>query len=128
MSALSGQQDDVVQADLKSLAVLACAGSGKTRTAIHRLLEVHRRLERPRGRVALLSFSNVAVDTFRRDYAALCQVKTISALGRVDIDTIDAFIQYSAPARLPGDAGVARGLPSQRLRALLEGLHAASEG
>jgi len=92
MSALSAQQDDVVQADLKSLAVLACAGSGKTRTAIHRLLEVHRRLERPRGRVALLSFSNVAVDTFRRDYAALCQAKTISALGRVDIDTIDAFI------------------------------------
>ncbi|AZS19184.1 UvrD-helicase domain-containing protein [Caulobacter sp. FWC26] len=92
MTGLSGEQQAVLTADLQSLAVLACAGSGKTRTAVHRLLEVRRRLERPRGRVALLSFSNVAVDTFRKDYAALCQARSISALGRVDIDTIDAFI------------------------------------
>jgi superfamily I DNA/RNA helicase len=92
MTALSEQQAQVVEADLESLAVLACAGSGKTRTAVHRLLDVRRRLDRPQGRVALLSFSNVAVDTFRRDYAALCQARTLSALGRVDIDTIDAFI------------------------------------
>ncbi|PVM82071.1 DEAD/DEAH box helicase [Caulobacter endophyticus] len=92
MTGLSVEQEEVVKADLQSLAVLACAGSGKTRTAVHRLLAVRRRLERPRGRVALLSFSNVAIDTFRKDYAALCQAQAISALGRVDIDTIDAFI------------------------------------
>lgn len=92
MISLSDEQEDVVKADLDSLSVLACAGSGKTRTAVHRLLDVRRRLERPRGRVALLSFSNVAVDTFRRDYGTLCQAKLISALGRVDIETIDAFI------------------------------------
>lgn len=89
---LSAEQADVVDADLDGLSVLACAGSGKTRTAVHRLLDVRRRLAAPHGRVALLSFSNVAVDTFRRDYAALCQAKAISTLARVDIDTIDAFI------------------------------------
>lgn len=92
MIELSDQQDKVVCADLDGLAVLACAGSGKTRTAVHRLLAVRGCLNRPQGRVALLSFSNVAVDTFRRDYAALCEAKSISALGRVDIDTIDAFV------------------------------------
>lgn len=92
MNALSLEQADVVNADLAGLSVLACAGSGKTRTAVHRLLEVRRRLDRPRGRVALLSFSNAAVDTFRKDYAALCQAKAISTLARVDIDTIDGFI------------------------------------
>jgi superfamily I DNA/RNA helicase len=89
---LSAQQKEVVAADLDPLAVLACAGSGKTRTAVHRLLAVRERLDRPSGRVALLSFSNVAVETFRRDYAALCQAKAVSALGRVEIDTIDSFI------------------------------------
>lgn len=92
MILLSTEQENVVTADLDALAVLACAGSGKTRTAVHRLLDVRRRLSQPRGRVALLSFSNVAVDTFRKDYAALCKAKAISTLANVDIDTIDAFI------------------------------------
>jgi hypothetical protein len=92
MSGLSGEQGNVIKADLGPLSVLACAGSGKTRTAVHRLLEIRRRLGRKRGRVALLSFSNVAVDTFRRDFAKLCEAEAISVGGGVEIDTIDGFI------------------------------------
>lgn len=92
MSELSSQQRDVIAASLGPLSVLACAGSGKTRTAVHRLLEVRRRLGRKRGRVALLSFSNVAVDTFRSDFASLCEAEAVSIVGGVEIDTIDGFI------------------------------------
>lgn len=92
MRTLSTQQGDVVAADLGPLAVLACAGSGKTLTAVHRLLEVRRRLGRTQGRVALLSFSNIAVDTFRNDFAKLCEVEAVSIGGGVEIDTIDGFI------------------------------------
>ena len=92
MTALSGQQGDVIAADLGPLSVLACAGSGKTRTAVHRLLEVRRRRGRKPGRVALLSFSNIAVDTFRNDFAKLCEAEAVSIGGGVEIDTIDGFI------------------------------------
>jgi superfamily I DNA/RNA helicase len=92
MTSLSGEQEAVIAADLGPLAVLACAGSGKTRTAVHRLVEVRRRLALARGRVALLSFSNIAVDTFRRDFAALCEARSIPPRGGVEIDTIDGFI------------------------------------
>lgn len=92
MSELSSQQGDVIAADLGPLSVLACAGSGKTLTAVHRLLEVRRRLARSPGRVALLSFSNIAVDTFRNDFAKLCEAEAVSIGAGVEIDTIDGFI------------------------------------
>lgn len=92
MTGLSGEQGDVVAASLGPLSVLACAGSGKTRTAVHRLREVRRRLGHTRGRVALLSFSNVAVDTFRNDFAKLCEAEAVPIGGGVEIDTIDGFI------------------------------------
>jgi superfamily I DNA/RNA helicase len=93
MTALSDEQRAVVDAPTGPLSVIACAGSGKTRTAVHRLVEMRRRLGEQRGRVALLSFSNVAVDTFRDNYRHLA--KTLPATAgrdRVDIDTLDAFI------------------------------------
>jgi hypothetical protein len=92
VSELSSQQRDVIAADLGPIAVLACAGSGKTLTAVHRLLEVRRRLDRSSGRVALLSFSNIAVDTFRNDFAKLCEAEAVSISAGVEIDTIDGFI------------------------------------
>jgi superfamily I DNA/RNA helicase len=64
------EQQAIIEAELKSIAVVACPGSGKTATAVRRVAEVRRRLEEmgSRGHVALLSFSNVAVDTFRDEY------------------------------------------------------------
>jgi superfamily I DNA/RNA helicase len=93
MTALSAEQQAVVDAPLTPLSVIACAGSGKTRTAVHRLVEVRKRMGDQRGRVALLSFSNVAVDTFRKHYQVLAQ-ELPAGVGRsrVEIDTIDAFI------------------------------------
>lgn len=93
MTALSEEQRAVVDAPTGPLSVIACAGSGKTRTAVHRLVEMRRRLGEQRGRVALLSFSNVAVDTFRDNYRHLAQTLPATAgRDRVDIDTLDAFI------------------------------------
>ncbi|MES3027666.1 MAG: ATP-dependent helicase [Pseudomonadota bacterium] len=93
MMELSAEQQDVVAAPLAPLCVIACAGSGKTRTAVHRLAELRRRLDADRGRVALLSFSNVAVDTFRTSYAALAsRLPNTTARSRVEIDTVDGFI------------------------------------
>jgi superfamily I DNA/RNA helicase len=89
----SGEQQAVIDAPLVPLAVVACAGSGKTATAVRRLVAMRRLLGESRGRVALLSFSNVAVDTFRKGYQALTHTLPAGAgRNRVDIDTLDGFI------------------------------------
>jgi len=93
MSYLTPEQQNVVDAPMVPLCVIACAGSGKTKTAVHRLVRMRRNLGASRGRVALLSFSNVAVDTFRKAYADLANGLPSSAgQSRVDIDTLDGFI------------------------------------
>lgn len=93
MSALTPEQQDVVDAPMDPLCVIACAGSGKTKTAVHRLVRMRRNLGEARGRVALLSFSNVAVDTFRKAYDDLAGGLPSSAgRSRVEIDTLDGFI------------------------------------
>ena len=93
MTELSVEQQAVVDAPLEAMSVVACAGSGKTLTAVSRLAEIRKQLGNHRGRVALLSFSNVAVDTFRESYQSL--VRNLSpSIGRdrVEIDTLDGFI------------------------------------
>jgi superfamily I DNA/RNA helicase len=93
MSALTLEQQAVVDAPMEPLCVVACAGSGKTKTAVHRLVQMRRNLGNARGRVALLSFSNVAVDTFRKAYEDLAKSLLPGAgKSRVDIDTLDSFI------------------------------------
>lgn len=93
MTGLSVEQQAIIDAPLEPLSVVACAGSGKTRTAVLRLVEMRRRLGDHRGRVALLSFSNVAVDTFRESYQALAQdLPAGMGRDRVEIDTLDGFI------------------------------------
>lgn len=89
---LSPEQRVIVNLPLGAISVTACAGSGKTKTAVNRLFTMRQRHEGS-GLVALLSFSNVAVDTFRREYAAL--LRRMPAVGRssaVEIDTVDGFI------------------------------------
>jgi len=93
MTELSDQQKTIVGLPLEPISVTACAGSGKTLTAVHRLAEMRTRLNDEHGIVALLSFSNIAVDTFRREYLAL--VRTAQGDRRshaVEIDTVDGFI------------------------------------
>src|SRR5664279_1193522 len=90
MTNLSCEQQDIVAAPLSSVCVIACAGSGKTRTAVYRLEEIRKRLSKDRARIALLSFANTAIDTFRKDYAALATDG--SGRRRVEIDTVDGFI------------------------------------
>lgn len=93
MNGNSAEQRDIINAPLTPMSVIACAGSGKTRTAVRRLAEIRRQLGNHRGRVALLSFSNVAVNTFTQGYQALVQTMSLGAgSGRVEIDTLDGFI------------------------------------
>lgn len=92
MSGLSCKQREIVELPLGPVCATACAGSGKTRTAVHRLWEVRQKLQDRHGIVALLSFSNVAVDTFRKDYYALSETRGGPHASGVEISTVDAFI------------------------------------
>lgn len=89
----SAEQLQIIGAPIAPMSVIACAGSGKTFTAVRRLAEMRRQLGDQRGRIALLSFSNIAVNTFRREYQNLVQSEFAGiAHGRVEIDTLDSFI------------------------------------
>ncbi|MNJ23735.1 putative ATP-dependent DNA helicase YjcD [compost metagenome] len=89
---LSDEQKAVIHAPLQAMAVTACAGSGKTATAIRRLIAIREKLADHRGRVLLLSFSNVAVNTFNKGYAQLASGLPDDAnRKRVEVDTLDGF-------------------------------------
>ncbi|MHC2253162.1 superfamily I DNA/RNA helicase [Bradyrhizobium embrapense] len=93
MTDLSPEQQTIVALPLGAICVTACAGSGKTRTATHRLWQMRQLLNDRHGIVALLSFSNVAVDTFRRDYYLLARERSgASNSSSVEIDTLDGFL------------------------------------
>ncbi|AOR59602.1 UvrD-helicase domain-containing protein [Pectobacterium parmentieri] len=93
MTKPSPEQAAIINAPLVPMSVIACAGSGKTHTAVRRLAEMRRLLGSHRGRVALLSFSNIAVDTFRQSYQSLALEMSVGPSGhRVDINTLDGFI------------------------------------
>lgn len=93
MTEASAEQLKIIGSPIAPMSVIACAGSGKTHTAVRRLVEIRRQLGDHRGRVALLSFSNVAVETFRREYKRLVQGASASIGNeRVEIDTLDGFI------------------------------------
>ena len=89
---LSDQQKDIVAAPLVSMCVIACAGSGKTRTAVHRLAKVRADMAGHRGQVALLSFTNTAVNTFKSDYIKLLNDTPVKNNDRIVIETLDSFI------------------------------------
>jgi hypothetical protein len=89
----SPQQLDIIGAPLSPLCVVACAGSGKTLAAVHRLAAVRDRIRACRGHVALLSFSNVAVGVFNRSYLSQPDPRGVARPStRICIDTFDGFI------------------------------------
>lgn len=90
---LTDEQKAIIDAPLNSISVIACAGSGKTKTAVNRLYKIRNDLVDDRGYVALLSFSNTAVNTFRSEFR---EKKQLGHKGkyqdRVVIETLDSFI------------------------------------
>lgn len=89
---LSKEQIDIIEAPLGPISVTACAGSGKTATAIRRLIAIRQKMQNSRGRVVLLSFSNVAVNTFNTGYGELAAGLPDDAnRRRVEVDTLDGF-------------------------------------
>lgn len=86
-------QLSIINAPLESMSVLACAGSGKTYTAVKRLIRVRELLKQSKSHVALLSFSNVAINTFRKEYRIYSiNYEHPNNNKRVTIDTFDSFI------------------------------------
>lgn len=67
----SVEQRNIIESPNVSCSVIACAGSGKTITAVQRLYSLRQRLIDEHTRIALLSFTNVAIDTFRSQYREL---------------------------------------------------------
>ncbi|WP_406807883.1 UvrD-helicase domain-containing protein [Enterobacter cloacae] len=89
---LSKEQVDIIEAPLGPMAVTACAGSGKTATAIRRLIAIRQKMHNSRGRVVLLSFSNVAVNTFNKGYSELAAgLPNDANRRRVEVETLDGF-------------------------------------
>lgn len=87
----TAEQEVIIDADLQAQCVIACPGSGKTATAVRRLVEIRRRLGDSRGHVALFSYSNIAVETFRREYRQLASTRP-ELSPRVLIETVDSFL------------------------------------
>jgi hypothetical protein len=92
MNKPSDEQQDIITHTLAPLSVTACAGSGKTFTAVRRVDALRGLLGSGRGHVALLSFSNVAVDVFGRSYLENLKDTRKSGRARVCIETFDGFI------------------------------------
>lgn len=117
MTGLSQEQEAIVALPLQPIAVTACAGSGKTRTAVRRLAAMRELLENERSLIALLSFSNIAIETFRHEYAATIRSRPSTRRQRaVEIDTMDGFITANV-LRPHGH----RVMKSQRTPFLVEG-------
>lgn len=89
---LSEQQQQIVNSELNSMRIIACAGSGKTETAIQKLIKLRSDMADNRGFITLLSFTNTAVKTFRDRYSSLTSRNTDRFKNRVCIETIDSFI------------------------------------
>lgn len=87
----TAEQEAIIAADLHPQCVIACPGSGKTATAVRRLFEIRNRLGDSRGHVALFSYSNIAVETFRREYRQLASTRR-GLSPRVLIETVDSFL------------------------------------
>lgn len=89
----SEQQRKIINAPLKDTSVIACAGSGKTETAVHRLVHIRKNLPGKHSNVALLSFSNIAVNTFKQRYNEIIKTtNNIFLQNKVTIQTLDSFI------------------------------------
>jgi superfamily I DNA/RNA helicase len=85
------EQRTAIEDELVSQAIIACAGSGKTTSAVRRVIEIRRKMKQRKGYVALLSYSNVAVDTFRAAYERLA-IGYPGLSDRVVIATVDSFV------------------------------------
>jgi superfamily I DNA/RNA helicase len=85
------EQRAAIEDGLVSQAIVACAGSGKTMSAVRRVIEIRRRMKQRKGYVALLSYSNVAIDTFRTEYEKLARSHP-DLSDRIVIATVDSFI------------------------------------
>ena len=89
-------QLSIINAPIKSICVTACAGSGKTRVAVQRIAEIRKRLSHDRTFIALLSFSNIAVDTFLKRFLEISKNEDLGPYGsRVSILTLDSFFSQN---------------------------------
>jgi len=111
------EQRDIIEAPLEPLCVMACPGSGKTATAVRRLAHVRAQLERSRGWVLLLSYSNTAVETFYKQYHQLASASPVSS-DRVAMRCASAASISSSARMADGERMKARSRAALRVRTL----------
>ena len=93
MAKLSKKQKKIVNAPLESFSIQACAGSGKTRTAVARVQKIRELLGDKRTHVLLLSFSNVAVQAFKEAFSKQAGAQVGNLVNsRISIVTFDSFL------------------------------------
>lgn len=93
MARLSKKQKAIVNSPLDSFSTQACAGSGKTRTAVARVQKIRELLGEKRTHVLLLSFSNVAVQTFKEAFSKQAGTQVGNQINnRITIETFDSFL------------------------------------
>ncbi len=92
MNEPSVEQKAIIEEKLHPLCVIACAGSGKTFTAVRRMDTICSFLPQRRDNVALLSFSNVAVDVFGKTYLDDIATMKRTRSSQVCIETFDGFL------------------------------------
>ncbi|ADW71583.1 DEAD/DEAH box helicase [Granulicella tundricola] len=92
MNEPSLEQKAIILEKLRPLCVIACAGSGKTFTAVRRMDTICSFLPQRRDNVALLSFSNVAVDLFGKTYRDDIVTMKRTRSSQVCIETFDGFL------------------------------------
>lgn len=92
MMLLTDEQKEICSigdlANIGHMAVLACAGSGKTLTATRRLIEICKLLRRKES-IALFSYSNIAVSAF---YNELRKKLITQKNNQIHISTFDSFL------------------------------------
>jgi superfamily I DNA/RNA helicase len=74
--------------EVEHMSIIACAGSGKTITAVRRFIEIYKYLYKKEC-IALFSYSNIAVSTFYSEINKLLNLKSSSS---VRISTFDSFL------------------------------------
>lgn len=93
MNTPTPEQLDIINHPLERICVSAGAGSGKTETIVRRVIELQKKIPKKGARIAVLSFTNVAVSTFKKAHRELSVAQEPGILiAPVEFATLDSFL------------------------------------
>ena len=93
MNTPTPEQLDIINHPLERICVSAGAGSGKTETIVRRVIELQKKITEQGARIAVLSFTNIAVETFTKVHRELSAAESSGTLfAPVEFATLDSFL------------------------------------